>query len=70
MLAPRTSVLLVFSLVALIFGPVRSLSQDSSTGALRGTVLDPAGARIAQASVIVVNGATGTRYSATREAAY
>jgi hypothetical protein len=43
-------------------------AQDAATGALHGTVLDPAGSRIAQASVVAVNSATGARYSATADA--
>lgn len=55
--------LMIAVLVLLI--PVCLSAQDSATGAIRGTVVDPAGARIAQASIVVVNLATGTRYSAT-----
>ena len=40
-------------------------AQDSSTGAIRGTVTDPAGARLVLANVVAVNLATGFRYSAT-----
>ena len=67
MLASRTTILTFLSIVALTLVPIRALCQDSSTGALRGTVLDPAGARIAQASVVVVNAASGARYSATSD---
>ena len=42
--------------------------QDSATGSLHGTVLDATGSRIAQASVVVVNTATGARYTATTNA--
>jgi hypothetical protein len=45
-----------------------SRAQDAATGAIHGTVLDPAGSRIAQASIVVVNAATGSRYSATSDA--
>jgi Carboxypeptidase regulatory-like domain/TonB dependent receptor len=55
--------LMIAVLVLLI--PLCLSAQDSATGAIRGTVVDPAGARIAQASMVVVNLATGTRYSAT-----
>lgn len=37
-------------------------AQDASTGAIRGTVSDPAGSRITGASVALVNTATGFRY--------
>lgn len=40
-----------------------AFAQDSATGAIRGTVLDPAETRIAQATIVVVNSATGVRYS-------
>lgn len=43
--------------------------QDSATGSIRGTVLDPTGARVPQASVAVVNAGTGTRFTATSDAA-
>jgi hypothetical protein len=39
-------------------------AQDASTGAIRGTVVDPVGSRIAGASIALVNTATGFRYSA------
>lgn len=42
----------------------RALAQDASTGAIRGTVSDSSGTRIAGATVAVVNLATGFRYSA------
>src|SRR5579863_10552388 len=37
-------------------------AQDSATGSIRGVVVDSAGARIPQASIVVVNTATSTRY--------
>ncbi len=42
-------------------------AQDASTGALSGTVIDPDGGRIAAASIVVVNAATGLRYSASTD---
>ena len=65
--AIRVSALVTFSFVVVIFSAMCSQGQDSSTGSIRGTVLDPAGARIAQASVVIVNSATGTRYSTTSD---
>ena len=56
------AVLFVILLPALLF------SQDSATGSIRGTVLDSTGGRISQASIAVVNTATGTRWSATSDA--
>src|SRR4051812_15028545 len=44
-----------------LFGTVSA--QDSATGSIRGTVFDPAGGRIARASIVVVNTATATRYA-------
>ncbi len=41
----------------------RLWAQDSATGAIRGVVLDAAGSRVPQASVVVVNSATGRIYS-------
>jgi len=45
-----------------------SAAQDSATGTLRGTISDSAGARIPQALVVIVNNATGTRYTTTSDA--
>jgi len=52
--ASRNTIPILLSIVTLALVPIRALGQDSSTGALRGTVFDPTGARIAQASVVVV----------------
>jgi Carboxypeptidase regulatory-like domain/TonB dependent receptor len=63
-LMPRASLYLI----ALCFlSSSLSHAQDAATGALHGTVLDPAGAHIAQASVVAVDSATGVRYSATSD---
>ncbi len=45
----------------------RLRAQDSAMGEIRGTVVDASGGRIPQASVVVVNVATGRRYSATSD---
>ena len=42
-------------------------AQDSATGSIRGTVLDPGGARLPGASVAIVNSATSVRYFATSD---
>jgi hypothetical protein len=55
-------------LLLMILAPARLAAQDSATGAIRGTVLDSTGSRIAQASIVIVNIATGVRYSATSDA--
>ncbi len=61
----------VFALGILIFSSLvisLAFAQDAATGAIHGTVVDPSGSRIAQASIVVVNAATGTRYSAASDA--
>lgn len=47
--------------------PLCLTAQDSGTGAIRGTVIDAIGGRIAQASVVLVNAATGVRYTVTSD---
>jgi len=59
----RASFLLVCILISM-----PASSQDAATGAIRGTVLDPTGSRIAQASIVAVNGATGARHSTVSDA--
>ena len=49
-------------LLAVIILDLPCSSQDVSTGAIRGTIVDPAGSRIANASVVLINGDTGIRY--------
>lgn len=51
-----------------IFGIGLCLAQDASLGALRGTVTDTAGARIAGAGVALVNTGTGLRFATTTTA--
>jgi Carboxypeptidase regulatory-like domain/TonB dependent receptor-like, beta-barrel len=53
---------LLFLLVILASG------QDAATGALRGSVVDPSGGRIPQASIVLVNSDTGARYSTISDA--
>src|ERR1035441_6973008 len=48
----------------LIMMPTLLAAQDAS-GAVRGTVLDSAGGVVTQASIVLVNAATGARYAAT-----
>jgi hypothetical protein len=55
---------LLFLILLIIMLPTRLAAQDSATGAIRGTVLDSTGSRIAKASIVVVNTATATRYTA------
>jgi hypothetical protein len=56
MLAVRTTCLLfAFSTLGIVLcTPVRLAGQDSATGSIRGTVVDPAGARVTQAAIVVV----------------
>jgi hypothetical protein len=44
-----------------------TFGQDSSTGAIRGTVSDSAGARIHDAAIVAVNAETGRRYFAATD---
>lgn len=65
----RREFLLVASLLFVTMMPAayRLWAQDSATGAVRGTVLDATGGRVTQASVVVVNTATGQRYSTSSD---
>ena len=54
-------------LIALCLLSSSAYAQDAATGAIHGIVLDPAGADIAQASIVAVSSATGVRYSATSD---
>src|SRR6202795_5080720 len=64
---PRAFLIIICSLVCVCFSTLNS-AQDAATGAIRGTVLDPSGGRIAQASIVAVNAGTGIRYSTTSDA--
>jgi Carboxypeptidase regulatory-like domain/TonB dependent receptor len=67
---PRTSliVVLIFAyLFFFLFLARLSFSQDAATGAIHGTVLDPTGSRIAKASIVAINSATGVRYATTSD---
>jgi hypothetical protein len=68
MLAIRNAFfLLAASVVVLFISATRLPAQDSATGSIHGTVLDLSGARVPQASIVVVNSGTGVRYSATSD---
>ncbi len=69
-LAARVCGICCFSLFLLpcFFLASQAFAQDGSTGAIRGTVLDPDGGLIAGATVAIVNVATGQRYAATTDA--
>jgi hypothetical protein len=49
-------------LIAIICFVLRCFAQDVSTGAIRGVVVDPSNHRIVNASIILLNDATGLRY--------
>ena len=53
--------------LCVLFSPILARAQDAATGAIHGTVADPSGSRIPQASIVAVNLATGARYSATSD---
>ncbi len=56
-----------FSVLSILFLATAVMAQDTSTGAIRGTVSDSAGARIGAANVVLVNAATNFRYSTTSD---
>ena len=53
--------------VFLAFFAPSTFAQDASTGAIRGSVSDATGGRIHSATIVVVNVATGMRFSATSD---
>jgi hypothetical protein len=60
---------IIFSSLALVFIVVTTASaQDATIGAIRGTVFDPLGGRVLQATIVLVKSATGWRHSATSDA--
>jgi len=57
------------AIVLIIIGiSVRIAAQSAATGAIRGIVLDSSGSRVTQASIVVVNAATGARSATTSDA--
>jgi hypothetical protein len=56
-----------FSFFTILFLATAVMAQDTSTGAIRGTVSDSAGAQISAANVVLVNAATNFRYSTTSD---
>jgi hypothetical protein len=65
---------LLFSWVCLVFASLILLAiiasaQDASTGAIRGTVVDPSGRPIVEASIVLVDSAQGFRYFVTSDSA-
>jgi hypothetical protein len=63
-----TRALIFLSLVSFVAVSMPLSAQDSATGSLSGTVFDPAGGGVAQASVVMVNTATTSRYGTTTNA--
>ena len=59
----------VFIVVFIILASSATYCQDASTGAIRGSVIDASGSRVAGASIALVNAATGFRYAATSDSA-
>ena len=59
-------VFLIVAVLLLLAPLVRP--QDASTGAIRGTVLDPDARSVAGATIAVANSATGASYSAVSDA--
>ena len=58
---------LFFGVAFLLLAPLVR-PQDASTGAIRGTVLDPDARPVPSATIAVVNSATGASYSAVSDA--
>jgi hypothetical protein len=54
-------------LASLILLAIPASAQDASTGAIRGTVVDSAGRRIVDASIVLVDSAQGFRYFVTSD---
>jgi len=65
---PRALLVVFLPLVIFTFCVCILSAQDSATGSIRGTVLDPGGARLPQAMVAIANSATNARYFATSDA--
>jgi hypothetical protein len=68
MLSKRISLFALILVLVITPAPPRLWAQDSAIGTIRGTVLDASGGRIAQASIVVVNTATGRRYNTSSPA--
>jgi hypothetical protein len=59
---------LLFALAILMLAlAVPGVAQDASTGAIRGTVIDPSGRRMVDVSIVLVDSATGFRYFVTSD---
>lgn len=52
----------IFSSLVVLLLALSCSAQNVSTGTIRGTIVDPAGGRIAKASVVLINDDTGMRY--------
>jgi mRNA-degrading endonuclease YafQ of YafQ-DinJ toxin-antitoxin module len=60
-LARAVSVILLLATLLLVSGGASA--QDASTGAVRGAVVDSSGGAVPEATVVLLNAATGFRYS-------
>jgi Carboxypeptidase regulatory-like domain len=60
-----TRVALTYILAALILSPSAALPQSLTSGDITGTVLDPSGAAVSNATVILTNKDTGTTQTTT-----
>jgi hypothetical protein len=59
---------LLFALAILLLAlAMPGVAQDASTGAIRGTVVDPSGRRMVDVSIVLVDSATGFRYFVTSD---
>jgi hypothetical protein len=65
---PRAALLIAIAVSLLLSPLLLPLAAQDATGALHGTVLDPSGAHIGQASIVAVNSATGVCYATTSDA--
>ena len=63
-----TTLNFVHGLVIAFLITTMGLAQDASTGALRGVIIDSSGGRLAGANVVLINTATGFRYSTETDA--
>ena len=62
-----SSVFFVLLIIVLVGSPSRSWAQSSTTGALRGTVTDPANAAVPGVTVTLVNNATSQAQTSTTD---
>src|SRR5450756_1524802 len=49
----------------LLFGAISARPQNTTAGAIAGTIIDPTGAVVSQATVIITNSGTGSQKTVT-----